>query len=197
MKISVPAQDNQVDAVIFDQLQRFINQPEPSVSPPCGGCNNHMKNSCNPSCAQAAGALSVDPVRHPIEPKAVPMVFEISATRLMQTCWSCEGHIGADDKLWKIPQVCFYSSSPVYPKLVLIHVSRLYSDKALHYRWQIVLSEFSQRLELTYSIQPDLNRINDPHLGKLQSDLVTLSKDMHSELKIIAKDLLTKYNKPN
>jgi hypothetical protein len=95
-----------------------------------------------------------------------------------------------ENRLWKVPQVSFYSDSPIYPKLVLIHLTRLYQDKVLGYRWHVVLSDFTQSLSLTYSVQPDLNQVDSPRLGLLQHDLTTISDDMHSKLKMIARELL-------
>jgi hypothetical protein len=132
-----------------------------------------------------------NPVRYPIESKVVPLVFELTASRLMQTCWSCEGHMDKQNRLWKVPQVSFYADSPIYPKLVLIHLTRLYQARQLGYRWHVVLSDFTQTLSLTYSIQPDLNQEESPRLGLLQQDLQVISNDMHSQLKLIARELLT------
>ena len=193
MKIAAPNTGLVCDSETKSQLEQFIAQPEPSALAPCPGCNEHIPDKCSGYCECAAQALSIDPVRYPIESNVVPLVFEITASRLMQTCWSCEGHMDNENKLWKVPQVSFYSDSPIYPKLVLIHLMRLYQSKALGYRWHVVLSDFTQTLSLTYSIQPDLNQEESPRLGLLQQDLRIISDEMHQKLKLIARELLHTY----
>lgn len=190
MHIPAPKRALVCDSETRLQLEQFLLQPGPSEQAPCPGCKQHMPDNCSAKCGEAAQALSIEPERYPIESKVVPLVFEIMTTRLMQSCWSCEGHMDPDNKLWKVPQVSFYSDSPIYPKLVLIHLTRLYQDKVLGYRWHVVLSDFTQTLGLTYSIQPDLNQEEQPRLGLLQQDLQTISKNMHTRLKDIAAELL-------
>ena len=191
MKIPPPRDNLLFESSIRRQLEMFIGQPEPSAIAPCSGCNQHEPANCAPACERAPGALSIDPEQYPIEPKIVGLVYEVNACRVLQTCYSCEGHF-RNDKLWKIPQVSFYSDAPIYVKLVLIHLDRLYLKKVLSYCWHIVLIDMAQTLNLTYSIQPDLNNVEKHHLGKLQQDLKILSINFHSELKNIASELLTK-----
>lgn len=190
MRIPVPDNGLQCDSETRRQLEQFKAQPEPSALAPCPGCNDHRPENCSSDCERAADALSIEPERYPIESKVVPLVFEMTASRLMQTCWSCEGHMDQYHKLWKVPQVSFYSDSPIYPKLILIHLTRLFQNKMLGYRWHVVLNDFTQSLNLTYSIQPDLNQVEAPRLGLLQQDLKMISEDMHSKLKQIANELL-------
>ena len=190
MKIPTPQNELRCDSETRSQLELFIAQPEPADLAPCPGCGHHEPETCSGQCEQASKALSIEPERYPIESKVVPLVFELTASRLLQTCWSCEGHMDHNNKLWKVPQVSFYCESPIYPKLVLIHLSRLFQSKMLGYRWHVVLSDFTQTLSLTYSIQPDLNQEDAPRLGLLQQDLQIISDDMHSRLKLIASELL-------
>ena len=103
--------------------------------------------------------------------------------------------MGADDKLWKLPMVSFYSASPVYPKLLLKHIEVLTYKKALKYRWQIVLSDFSQTPGVTYSIQPDLSFVEDVHLGQLQHDITIIADDALLKLKSIAEGMLVDLDK--
>ncbi len=181
------------DPSIQRQLEVFINQPEPEEVAPCPGCNQHIPVHCSPTCDRAAQALSIEPEKYPIEDKVVPLVFEIMATRLIQTCWSCEGHLDYESRLWKLPQVCFHTESQVYPKLMLIHLSRLYQAHMLTNAWHIVLTDMANTMGITYSIQPDLNRAEDIHLGALQLDLMTIAGNLHSALKQIARELLGDY----
>lgn len=190
MHIPTPKKELLCDSETRSQLEQFIIQAEPADDPPCTGCKQHVPKDCSGSCSRAAEALSIEPERYPIESKVVPLVFEITSTRLLQTCWSCEGHMDHENKLWKVPQVSFYSDSPIFPKLVLIHLTRLYQSKTLGYRWHVVLSDFTQSLGLTYSIQPDLNQEDAPRLGLLQQDMQTIADGMHTKLKSIASELI-------
>lgn len=171
-------------------LEDFINQPEPTETPPCPGCEKHVAEMCSSKCPEAPKALSIEPERYPVESKVVPLVYELMSSRLMMTCWSCEGHMGEDGKLWKLPMVSFYSMSPAYPKMLLKHLETLNYKKLLKYRWHIVLSDFSQTAGVTYSIQPDLSFESDVHLGQLQQDVVNIGTDTVQKLKVIAREML-------
>lgn len=189
MKIVTPKNELRYDQATMEQLETFIAQPEPTVSPPCSGCEWHDQENCSTKCERAPRALSIDPDRYPIEPKVAGLVYEMAASRLLQTCFSCEGHM-INNKLWKLPQVSFYSDSTIYVKLLMIYLDRIFHKKVLSYRWHIVLADLTPTLNLTYNIQPDLNQEESPHLGRLQQDLVTLADDMHGALKEIARELL-------
>lgn len=170
-------------------LEKFIAQPGPESQPVCPGCRQHLA-SCSAKCLDALSALSIDPERYPIEPSVMPLVFEMMATRVLETCWSCEGHMNEKNELWKIPQVCFYSPSEVYIKLIYQHLSELQQNKELNYQWHIVSTDFAQSNCLTYSIQPKLNQSDEAHLGKLQMDLKTIAKNMSQRLKSYARDMI-------
>ena len=176
-------------------LEAFINQPGSSEAPPCPGCTNHVPISCSAKCPDAPKALSIEPERYPVEPKVVPLVYELMSTHVLMTCWSCEGHMGAGGKLWKVPMVSFYSASAIYPKLLLKHIETLTYKKVLKYRWQVVLSDFAQTLGVTYSIQPELSLVVDVHLGQLQQDLGIIADDALLKMKAIAKEMLVDLSK--
>ena len=175
---------------VRQDLLRLIAQPSAAVSPPCSGCKQHVPASCSSRCAQAPESLSIEPVNYPIEFKVVPLVYELAATRLMQPCWSCEGHLDPGGNLWKIPQVSFYSSSPIYPQLLLKHIYALEMRKQLAYSWHVVLSDYGQTWETTYTLEPNLNRDHTVHLGNLQSDLDTLADNLCNKLKSLAQAAL-------
>ncbi len=104
-------------------LLDFISQPGPREEPPCPSCNFHEPMTCSPKCKDVAKSLSIEPDRYPIEMSAVPVVFELMATRVMQTCWSCEGHF-QDGELWKTPQISFHAKQPIYPYLLKMQFQR-------------------------------------------------------------------------
>ncbi len=121
----------------------------------------------------------------------VPLVFELAATRVMQPCWSCEGHLDPDGGLWKIPQVSFYSASPVYLQLLLKHIHALQLQKQLSHPWHVVLSDYGQTWETTYTLEPNLNCRQKIHLGNLQRDLDTLADNLCNRLKALAQSTLS------
>jgi len=190
MKIPIPEESFFTDSSFEEDLRVFLKQPSPQELAPCPGCQQHSPNKCSSNCADAAEALSIDPVLYPIEDNVIPLVYELMSTRLIQTCWSCEGHMNENDALWKLPQVCFYTSSPVYVKLLCKHISTLNQQKRLKHPWHIVLSEFSINSRLAYSIQPNLNDVNEPHLGLLQQDLNIIADNLNDKLKAYAKEFL-------
>ena len=63
---------------------------------------------CNFACPDAPIALTSDPDRYPIEPRILPLVFELNALKVVQPCWSCEGHNGLSEEVQKLPSVWFY-----------------------------------------------------------------------------------------
>ena len=190
MHINKPQEDFQNTTQACEALELIISQPLPADVAPCTNCESHIPNMCNSACVNAPSALSSDPINHPIEQKVVPLVYEITSVRVMQPCWSCEGHFNPDGKLWKLPQINFYSLSPIYPQLLLMHINELKLNKKLTYEWHIVLANFGQSWHISYSIEPNLNQVSDPHLGALQNDLTVIAEDLNKNIKILAKKML-------
>jgi len=99
MRIEKPSFDARIRKKICEDLQLLISQPTALEDPPCPGCRIHDLQICSSKCPEAPRALSIDPGRYPIEPKVTPLVFELRTTRVMQTCWSCEGHMDPEGRL--------------------------------------------------------------------------------------------------
>jgi len=192
MKINHPSERVHSEDQLRQDLIRFIDQPPPVDLPPCPNCVEHLPDDCSPDCKQAASALSSEPDKYPLEPKVVPIAFELASLRIVETCWSCEGHLDQEGKLWRMPQVSFYSASPVYPQLLLRYINKLVYEKRLSYPWHVVLADFGSTKGVTYSLEPNLNFVSDPHLGKLQHDLLEVSKGLFLNLKNLAREMLSK-----
>jgi len=197
MYINKPQDNIKNVAQVREALELIVSQPTAEELAPCTNCDNHIPNECNSKCTKAPTALSSDPINHPLENKVVPLVFELTSIRVMQPCWSCEGHFNQDGNLWKLPQINFYSLSPIYPQLFLQHINELKLKKKLSYEWHIVLANFGQSWHMSYSIEPNLNNVSDPHLGSLQQDLVILAEDLHNNIKLLAKKMLHDINMQN
>lgn len=191
MKIAQPTITLTPDLSVKEELATFIQQAEPAAHAVCQGCKQHSAVNCSVKCVDAPAALSIDPVQYPIEPNVVPLVYELAATRMLETCWSCEGHMDDNNELRKVPQVSFYAASPVYVKLLSLYLDELQNSKRLSYDWHIVITDFAQTNGLTYSVQPNLNLVSNPHLGRMQMDLKTIADSLHTKLKAQARKLMT------
>lgn len=189
MKIDKPKFNSLSKDQAIVELRNIIKQPKAAELPPCPGCSVPPIN-CSPSCPHAAGALSSDPVRYPVEPKVVPIVFEMATLRLIQPCWSCEGHMTADGSLGKCAQVAFYSASTLYPQLIVSYLDTLEAHKKLAYQWQVVVNSFGQTLMPTYVLKPDLNFCNDLRLGVLQQDFLTIADNFSEHIKQQARNMV-------
>ena len=192
MKIDKPT------SAIFDRekikqdLQALLDQPPPAELPPCPNCERHIPNDCTSSCPSAHESLSSEPKKHPLEKKVVPLVFELASTGAFQTCWSCEGHADSEGRLWRIPQISFYAGSPVYAQLLLKYINNLDNEKKLSYSWRVCVSDYGPLNGLTYNLEPNLNFLTDPHIGKLQQDLIALSTKLFENLQTLARSMLDK-----
>lgn len=194
MEISKPSERYLNTEQLCLDLQHFLRQPVAGEFSSCPGCQCHIPVQCSADCPDAPEALSIDPVKYPIETSIVPLVYAIMSTNVFQTCWSCEGHMNDKNELWKLPNVSFYSESAIYPQLLLRHIGNLQLDKVLRYHWNIVLADYAQTCGITYSIQPNLTSEENIHLGLLQKDVKSISDNMSNKLKIIAHQFLQELN---
>ncbi len=178
------------------ELQQLIAQPGAREERPCPNCQlpgdtGHPHQDCHSACSNAPQALSSEPDKHPIETRVVKVVFELSTLRLVQPCWSCEGHLNGQGDLWKLPQVSFYAASPLYPKLLITYLNRLKGQKQLHYPWQVIMVDLGQSWGPTYQLEPALNQINEAiKLQKLQDDLDKIGDGLGEKLKQEARLML-------
>ena len=180
---------------IINDLTRLIQQPSADQLPPCPNCKQTTKvTDCSPKCSGAAEALSEDPNLHPIEPNIVPLVFELTSMRLVQTCWSCEGHASFDGGIFKMPQISFYTEKPFYAQLINMYLKKIHWKKQIQYPWEVCLSDFGQTLEITYTIKCDLSCIDNPTLSIMQSDLQAMAKDFSTNIKNYAQELISQIN---
>ncbi|MDH5409475.1 MAG: hypothetical protein OEZ33_10930 [Gammaproteobacteria bacterium] len=180
-------------------LEKLIQQPSARELRPCPNCKlpcdsllpADCATQCDSKCVNAPGALSSEPEAHPIELKVVPIVFELSALRLLQPCWSCEGHVNGQGELWKLPQISFYTASEIYPKLLAGYLTRLRNQSILNYPWQVVMVDYGQTWGPTYQLEPALNHIEgETKLDLLQMDLQTIANDLAEKLKQEARLML-------
>lgn len=181
------------------ELQELLAQPGPQELRPCPNCSMPCESdfpaecavSCDANCQNAPQALSSEPDNFPIEQHVVNIVFELSTLRLLQPCWSCEGHLNGQGELWKLPQVSFYAASELYPKLLAAYLNRLKSQQRLHYPWQVTIADYGQTWGPAYQMEPALNQIDtEIRLDFLQADLHTISEGLAEQIKQEARLML-------
>lgn len=193
MHIPQPKFNDTDKAFIIDALSLLIQQPSAAQAPPCTNCQQPAieRTNCSSNCENASEALSEDPVQFPIEKNIVPIVFELTTMRLVQTCWSCEGHATIDGKILKMPQISFYTEKPLYAQLISKYLSKLFWQKKLKYPWEITLSDYGQTLELTYTIKCDISCVENPDLKIMHQDLIAMGETLSTDIKSYAQELLT------
>jgi len=192
MRIDKPKAAYLNSAQAIADLELLLSQPNARQLRPCPNCTESDGAECSPACTGAPASLSTDPDRYPVEPHVVPMVYELNVTRLMQPCWSCEGHANAEGTLLKLPLVSFYAFSPVYPQLLMNYLHNLILAKKLAYPWQIVLTDYGQTWGITYSIEPRLSYGVEPRHDLLMNDLKVISADLAEKIKHEASAMLDK-----
>lgn len=171
------------------ELIDLLKQPTDKQERPCPGCRLTFPNDpsvtstahCSIDCPEAARKMSSDPHNHPIEAHVVPIVYAIYTLRLLMPCWSCEGHENNQHELIKAPKIWFYSLSPFYAKLIAQALSTIRYKNKLNFDWSIKILPFSQSMfTLTYSMEPELNDVNN-----------NILQDLHQDMRIIGENLST------
>ena len=186
-------------------LSHLLSQPTDQDERPCPDCNipcNCIKRSrtcgcgCGPDCANIPAQLSSEPEEFPIESHVVPLVYGLTSLRVVETCWSCQGHETTDGKQIKIPQVWFSSPNATYPELIARHLANLRSKKNLGYDWDVTINVYSPGGgATTYIIKPDLTTVIDkPDLGRLQRDLHSIAHALCFSIRCLAQDELRAIN---
>lgn len=172
--------------LLAEQTSDREHRPCPACELP-RDCPDHSPTcccGCSPSCANAPAMLSSDPKQFPIEANILPLVYALLTLRVIETCWSCEGHEDAHAKVIKVPQVWFYSPCAVYPELIAQHANDLHVKKNLHARWQVVVSPFSACDATTFALKPELEQ--GTTLRELHRDIPILAKRMHESIRALA-----------
>ena len=187
----------------IEELELLLNQPTSKEKRLCSFCtllcetcgSTKCTCQCSPNCKQAAKEMSSEPDRYPIDPLILPLVFHLNALRVIQTCWSCQGHEDQSlesGQLWKLPQVWFYSKSVVYPQLINEYLDDLAYCKRLNHAWQVSLCYSDDPCGTCFAIVPNLCRIESVGLCALQEDIQEISMSLVNGVRSNAKYLLNK-----
>ncbi len=136
---------------------------------------------CSVDCSEAPRALSVDPVRYPIEPAIAPLVFEMKRLGMFQPCWSCGGHTHPDGSLWKMPGLWFYCTSFVTLRLLADGLSNMNAAGRLHTPWRIAVTYSDpDNPETAFALEPLLSPDETPSLAALQDDVAQIARSLHA-----------------
>lgn len=176
------------------ELEDLCRQPDDQSLRPCPGCvmpctcsgSISCTCACHSGCGHAPASLSSDPVRFPIEPAIVPLVYALASLRVCQPCWSCEGHNDKGGVLHKLPRVWFFSKSVVYPDVLTRFLSLVKTTKKLSVDWQVCSVYWGGNLESTFSLEPKLHPGDRPALAELQADVKKIAANLHWDIKQIA-----------
>jgi len=157
--------------------------------PQCGSTACHCR--CSPQCAEAPRALSSEPDHYPIEPAILPLVFEMKRLGLFDPCWSCEGHLGPDGALWKLPTVWFYCDSTVHLRLLSDLLDDLELSGRLGVHWQVVVT-FSNADNpcTTFSLEPVPPSASASLLPAMQKDVLVIARSLAATIADRAQKLL-------
>jgi hypothetical protein len=121
--------------------------------------------------------LSSEGERSPVEPLVAPLVFELKKLGVFHPCWSCEGHADRDGGLWKIPCIWFYVDSVVHIRGLADAAGKLFNNRRLSVRWQVVLTySDADNPDTTFSLQPEPGP--ETSLNSLQGDLRVLADEL-------------------
>ncbi len=182
------------------ELAMLLDQPSSRESRPCPGCTipcpcSRSRNCtcpCNPGCPQAPSQMSSDGERYPIEPGIVGLVFAFNGLRLCPPYWSCEGHLDQRGAIHRVPQVWFYSVSPLYARLIAETVGQLYFQRKIVDLWHVCVTYCEEALQTGYSLEPDVKSIERVDLARLQSDATVIAGHLEPCIRRLTVDILSR-----
>lgn len=195
MKIAKPRSDPEFDAQAAADLAHLLSQPTAKEARPCPGCelpcpcNASISCACGCSvkCPHAPRLMSSDPEEHPVEPGIAPLVLALYGLRVVEPCWSCEGHMGPGDKLLRPPSVWFYSRSATYPMLIADYLAGLAGAKDTKHRWHLCMVTFGDGNDgcPVFSIEPDRSAA-EADLMMLRRDVRVIAEGFETGIRALA-----------
>ena len=202
MKVSAFKEDKEFLDRQRTDLEFLLDQPTDKQLRPCPGCTVPCPCSksptcscgCSPSCESCAKHMSSEPDRYPIEPRIIPLVYALHASRVCPPCWSCEGHLTADGStLAKFPRVWFYSGSVLYPRFVAEHIDDLTFRKKLKNMWTVRVLSWGTGPWSRFSIEPISDSAAPTDLRRLQYEADIIAEGLNVALRQKATDYLRKF----
>lgn len=174
-------------------LKVLLSQPTDREARPCPGCEDVCACSkrspdcccgCSANCPNVPAMLTSDPERFRLEPRVTPLVYALTALRVVETCWSCEGHLDDHGDIDKTPQVWFYAEDPVYPMLIAQHAHDLLVGRKLSRAWCVNVMPFSACDVTTFCLRPVT--IRGASLTDLQGDMDHLAQNLCESVRQLA-----------
>jgi hypothetical protein len=145
---------------------------------------------CKRDCRFISTILSSDPEQFPLEERIAPLVFEINKLGIFRPNWSCEGHVGLDGKIWKIPRVWFYAESVLHVRLLADSISKMSIEKKLKCPWQVVLTfTDNDNLDTTFSVEPIFEEAKKLSYKQLSDDIYALAENVGAMVSARAQEL--------
>lgn len=184
MKIEQRKGDRRADAGVRADLEkasssvvtegRVCNPECHAVCPSCSSTS--CACCCSSDCGHIPVQLTSDP-NFPVETLIAPLAFELKRLGVFEPCWSCEGHNGHDDRLWKIPRIWFYCDSVVHVRLLSDVLKELEIDERIHGPWRVQLT-FSDEDNpaTTFSLEPEIGPGPGLSLKVLQQDIKVITE---------------------
>ena len=161
-----------------EELAGILHSDSDAVPVCAPDCPKASPERCSRLCPDIPKMMSSDPVNHPLEDRIAPLVYELKRLDAFHPCWSCEGHNGADGKLWKVPRVWFYCESVIHLRVLSDAVKELHLAEKLNVPWRVTLT-FSDEdnADTTFSLEPDLDH-KRPLLYALQLDIDAIAEHL-------------------
>ncbi len=168
-----------------NDLARLFDSRE-CTDRPCSSCDLACADyksptcscACAPDCQHAPKRMSSDGDQFPVEAKVAPLVYAFLRLRECQPCWSCEGHESRPGAPMRLPRVIFYARSTVYPALIAEAVAKLYFQKKISNRWEVVITPVGNMLDATYTLQPNVALGEVVGLDHLQVDARIIAESL-------------------
>ena len=202
MKIDKPTVNHEHITAYLSDLQDFIDSPEVKEERVCEGCvapcscsaSHECACDCSEYCPMVAKQMSSDPDRYPIEAAIIPLVFAFGSLRIMQPCWSCEGHLNNRGEITHFPRVWFYSHSVSYVKLLSVYLTNLKFKKQLAYDWEITVLPYNDSPETTFCLKPTIEA-GIPDLFRMRKDCIAIASNLRTKLLDLAREEFRKLSK--
>ena len=178
----------------LSELQFLLNSSM-KTAPVCGpACDVYTEKRCDKNCEDAASFLSSD-IDYPLEEIIAPLAFEIKRMGVYEPCWSCEGHLGLDGELWKLPMVWFYTNSMTYVRVMSQAIKEMYYQKKISNEWIVVVTHSNaDNAAICFSLEPDKS-YEKPNLESLQQDVKNIADLIVNMVGVEAQRLSSTINK--
>jgi hypothetical protein len=172
-------------------LLNSTGRPCPRCGLVCPKCHSTTCDcNCEATCIHAPMSMTSDD-DFPIEERIAPLVYAFHSLYQCPPCWSCEGHLGLDGKLQRLPAVWFYASSQVFVGMIGDYVSGMWVKRKLSTPWRVVVARTDlDSAEPAYSLEPDLRGNQSIALSQLQDDVDVLAGGLVDDMKSRTRTLL-------